>query len=270
MTSWDQITATSIGTGTTKTTLNAGNNLTKPTQAVEVIEIVPFVASSGALTAGESIVTKIIFESNSVDLLPKESLVPPVLAGLGTFGHGLSPMLDSIEYRTPLVLGATSQFQVSGQALESNTVAPEMGCSIHYSEVQSGKPEHFYNMPAISNTGTAATTVSGSDLTINGGRFLEDIYPLVAPGVVTASESYYGHMSITSNDFENSMPLKVSFQPISTGLGSAVSAGMVRLPAYHNIHMGMKSSAIISQSLVLEEALTAQGTWLAGYGYTKQ
>ena len=179
-------------------------------------------------------------------------------------------MIDTINFSTPLTLGATSQFQVSVQALESNTVAPEMGCSIHYSEAQSGKPEHFYNMPGISNTGTTATTVAGNNLTINGGRFLEDIYPLVAPGVVTASESYYGHVSITSNDFENSMPLKLSFQPVSTALGSAVGSAMVRLPHYGNIHMGMKSSAILSQSLVLEEAITAQGTWIVGYGYTKQ
>jgi len=39
--SWDIATATSIGTGTAKTTINGGNNLTKPTQAVNLVEVVP-------------------------------------------------------------------------------------------------------------------------------------------------------------------------------------------------------------------------------------
>ena len=37
--SWDIATATSIGTGTAKTTINGGNNVTKPTQAVNLVKL---------------------------------------------------------------------------------------------------------------------------------------------------------------------------------------------------------------------------------------
>ena len=39
--SWDIATATSIGTGVAKTQINGGNNVTKPTQAVNLGEVVP-------------------------------------------------------------------------------------------------------------------------------------------------------------------------------------------------------------------------------------
>ena len=270
MTSWDIATSTAIGTGTSKTQLNAGNPLTKPTQATELIEVVPYMASTAAHTAAESVLAKVIIESNSINLLHKVFMVPPILGGLGTFPGALTPMLDAVECRTPLQLGATQQFNIYGQAFESNTVAPRIGLDLHYSETSSGLKEHFYDMPTNeTSTGTAATSVAGEDLTINDGTFLEEIIPVVVPGTVTAAESIIGHISVTSNDFGNSMPLKVAVQPIGTGLGSAIGVGIPKLPTFKNIHMPMKSSCLISQSYTQEEAVTAAGTFIAGFGYVK-
>ena len=74
MTSWDVCDSTSLGTGVAKTQINGGNNLTKPTQAQSLIEVIPYIASSGALTSGQTVLAKGIIESNSVNLLPKEFL----------------------------------------------------------------------------------------------------------------------------------------------------------------------------------------------------
>ena len=171
-------------------------------------------------------------------------------------------MLDAVECNTPLTLGATEQFQVSGQCFIANTVAPRLGMSFHYSENLPTQKEHFFVTPTNeTNTSTASSTVSGEDVTINDGAFLEGLYPLVVPAVVTASESYIGHMSVTSNDFGNSMPLEIPVQPISTALGSHVSVGIAKLPHYKNIHMPMKSSCLISHTYTQEEALTATGNF---------
>ena len=43
--SWDIASVTSIGTGTAKTQINGGSNLTKPTQATNLVEVVPWIAS---------------------------------------------------------------------------------------------------------------------------------------------------------------------------------------------------------------------------------
>ena len=79
--SWDVATATSIGTGTAKTQINGGNNLTKPTQATNLVEVVPTITSSGAYTASKPLFVEMAIESNSIDLLPKRVIVPPIQAG---------------------------------------------------------------------------------------------------------------------------------------------------------------------------------------------
>tara|TARA_R110002012_G_scaffold186831_2_gene353597 strand:+ start:31 stop:846 length:816 start_codon:yes stop_codon:yes gene_type:complete len=270
MTSWDIATPTSLGTGVAKTEINGAQPLTKPTQAQTLIEVVPYMASIAALTPAQTMMTKCIIESNSINLLPKNFLVPPTAGGLGTFTSALTPMLDTVETMTPLQLGATQQFRIYGQNFIANTVANKLGLALHYSEAQTNAKEMFYDLPTNeSNTGVAATSVAGENFTINDGKWLETITPLVTAGVVTASESYLASIEISSNDFDNSMPLKVPCQPIATALGSHVSVGIPKLPSYHNIHMGMKSSCLISQTLTLDEALTATGNFIAGIGYTK-
>jgi len=270
LTSWDIGNPTSLLTGVAKIEINDANPITKPTQAQTLIEVVPYMSSVGAQTPGQAYLTKCIIESNSINLLPKNFLVPPILSGLGTFTATQTPMLDTIECNTALELGSTQQFRVYGQNFIANTVANKLGIALHYSEAQTSAKEMFYELPTNeANTGTSATSVAGSNMTINDGRFLETITPVVVNGVVTASESYLASIEISSNDFDNSMPLKVPCQPISTALGSHVSVSMPKLPRYQNIHMGMKSSCTISQTLTLSEALTATGNWICGVGYTK-
>ena len=75
--SWDIASVTSIGTGTAKTQINGGSNLTKPTQATNLVEVVPWIASSGAYTASKPLFVEMAIESNSIDLLPKRVIVPP-------------------------------------------------------------------------------------------------------------------------------------------------------------------------------------------------
>ena len=130
--------------------------------------------------------------------------------------------------------------------------------------------EEVHDMPAKEPTrSTAETSVVVENVRINDGLFLEDSIPTVVSGVVTASESYIGYMSVTSSDFGNSMPLNVPVQPISTALGTTTSVGIAKNPHYTNIHMPMKSSCLISHSYVQDEALTATGAFTITYGYTK-
>ena len=270
MTAWDIATATSIGTGVAKTEINGAQPLTKPTQATELIEVVPYMASIAALTAGQTYLTKCIIESNSINLLPKQFIVPPIAGGLGTFTTSLTPMLATVECNTPLQQGATQQFRIYGENYIANTVANKLGLGLHYSTAQSGKKEMFYDSVSDETaTGTSATTIQGNNLTINDGVFLETITPVLVNAVVTASESFIGTMSVTSNDFDNSLPLNIPCQPTSIALGSHVSPMLAKQPVYKNIHMGMKSSCLISHSLTIDEAQTATGNFAIGYGYTK-
>ena len=173
MTSWDIANPTSLLTGVAKVEINDANPLTKPTQAQTLIEVVPYMASVGAQTPAEAYLTKCIIESNSINLLPKNFLVPPTAGGLGTFTSALTPMLDTVETMTPLQLGATQQFRIYGQNFVANTVANKLGLALHYSEAQTSAKEMFYDLPTNeTGTGTSATTVAGENFTINDGMWL--------------------------------------------------------------------------------------------------
>ena len=267
MTSYDVITPTSIGTGVAKTSL--GTN-TKPTQASELIEFIPYQAPTGVLTAGQSMLTETAVESNSINLLPKRVINAPIIGGLGTFTSAIIPILEAYECHTPLTSGGTEQIEVFGQAQIANTAAVVMGCALHYSNARSGQAEMFYTKPDDeTNTGTTATTVAGGSITVNGGRTLQRLYPVCTSAVVTASESYISTMQFNSNDFDSSEPLEVPIQPMATALGSHVSVLCPKGSAYKNVNMGMKSSATINTVLRLSEALTATGNFIGGIGYTK-
>ena len=78
--SWDIATATSVGTGVAKTQINGGNNLTKPTQAVNLIEVVPYTVSSGAYTAGQSVALTAEIDSYST-FFENDRKTPTGMAG---------------------------------------------------------------------------------------------------------------------------------------------------------------------------------------------
>ena len=268
--SWDIATATSLLTGVAKTQINGGNNLTKPTQAVNLVEVVPYTVSSGAYTAGESIAITAYIDSFSVDLLPKRIIVPPVQAGLGTFINIVVPLLEAYECNTGLQEGATSQFIISGQAQVANTVAPLLAMGLHYSTTPPNRPEHFYHKPDNESTFTTATTTTGNDFTINDGMWLEDMYVSVFAGTPTVSQSFSGYGTFSSNDFGNSLPLKVAMQPGACGLAGTTTPGNLALASYHNTHMPMKTSCKISTSFTNDVTQSATSRFIMGVGYTKQ
>jgi len=267
---WDIATATSLTTGVAKTTINGGNNVTKPTQAVNLVEVIPYTVSSGAYTAGQSIALTAEIDSYSVDLLPKRMIVPPIQSGLGTMANVVVPLLEAYECGTGLQQGATSQFIISGQAQIANTVAPLMAMALHYSTSPPVRPEHFYHKADDETNFTTATTTSGSSFTINDGMWCEDLYVSAFTAVYTVSQSLSGYGEFSSNDFGNSLPLKVPMQPGGAGLGSTGTQGILKLGAYHNTHMPMKTSCKINTAFTNDVTQTGTTSFVMGVGYTKQ
>jgi hypothetical protein len=245
-----------------KVQINGGNNLTKPTQAVNLVEVVPYTVSSGAYTASQSIALTAYLDSFSVDLLPKRIIVPPVQAGLGTFVNIVVPLLEAYECNTGLQEGATSQFIVSGQCQTAQTVAPLMAMALHYSTTPPNRPEHFYHKPDDESTFTTATSNAGNDFTINDGMWLEDMYVSVFAGTPTVSQSISG--------YGDSLPLKVPMQPGACGLAGTMTPGNLQLASYHNTHMPMKTSCKISTSFTNDITQSGATNFVMGVGYTKQ
>jgi len=101
---WDIAKATSLTTGVAKTQINNASNVTKPTQAINLVETIPYILSSGAYTVAESIAVTSEIESFSVDLLPKRMIVPPIQSGLGTVMNVTIPLLEAYECNTGITV----------------------------------------------------------------------------------------------------------------------------------------------------------------------
>ena len=268
MTSYDVIRPTSLGTGVARTSIGTNN---KPSESATLIEFAPYQAPTGAVTAGQSFLTQVELTSSSVkDILPKRICMPPIQAGLGPTVNSLIPILEAYECNTPLTVGANDILEVFGQAQVANTVAPVLGCELHYSDARQSGPQMYYEKPDNETAaGTAATSVVGNTITINGGTMLQILMAELAAATVTASESYISDMAFNSPNFNNSQNMDIALQPLASGLSTDIGIYQAKGNFRKNVGMGMKSSCVITPQITISEALAGNANFIAGVGYLK-
>ncbi len=268
MTSYAQIPAITIGAGVARTSLGTDN---KPSESQNLIEFTPYFINSGAVTAAQSMLLATEVTSVSVkDILPKRVINPAVMSGLGATFATLTPILQAFECNTPLQSGSNDIIEVFGQAQVANTVAPIMGCELHYSDSPPSKKQMYYEKPDNeTSSGTAATSVAGGSLTINGGTMLQVLGGELASLATTADEGYLATLQFNSSNFENSQNLDIVLQPKSVGIGALNSSLNVKASMRFNVGMVMKPTTTINTTLVLANALTAAGNFIGMVGYQK-
>ncbi len=268
MTSYSQITPTSLGTGVARTSIGTNN---KPSESQNLIEFTPWYAETGAFTAIQSILLQAEITSVSVkDILPKRVTPPAIMSGLGATFATLTPILQSFECNTPLQSGSNDIIECFGTAQVANTVAPTMGCELHYSNSPPSLKQMYWEKPTNETAaGTAATTVQGQTITINGGTMIQVLGGEFASATVTASQHYSGILQFNSSNFENSQSLDIAVQPKSVGLSTLASALNVKSSMRFNVGMGMKPTTTIDTALVVTQALTGGGNFIHFVGYQK-
>jgi hypothetical protein len=257
---WSQvITSTSTGTGTTDTQLNGGTDFITSNLAGSFVEVAPVQAATGAYTAAETSLQKFRITSTSLgSILPKRVALTPTHGGLGTFAGAMVPIVKSYPLNVKLLYSNTP-LQFFGQAYVANTAAFRVGATAYFSTDQPmrGSYEQFYEVAEDeTSSGTAAGTVNLANITVNGGTQLNSFYGLFGVGVVTASESMIGRITINSNDITPIQQISGYWQPVASGLGTAV---VVMQPdnTIHNQAITMRSTATITAQNTLDEALTA-------------
>jgi len=298
MGAWQTLSGTGLGTGVARTQIDVTTS--KPTQASELVEFIPYQVIGGLSTTVESLSGQIEILSDSINLLPKTAIVPPVLAGLGATFSPLAPILHSYITHTPVEPGSSQQIQAFGTPQVANTVQPIMGVGLHYATSHAIKPimaqtdpknpvnsitedmikrgdvanlipEKFYDKPANeSSTGTAAAAAEGNTIQINGGKVLTDGYFSVVPVTPTIGDPFSGDFTISSNDFDDSMPLEQPFQPISAFLGATGAMLLPKMTSYPNLAKGMKTSCLISTRMRQEIVQAVAGSFVVGVGYQKR
>ena len=213
--------ATSIGTSTTKTTLNGGNNLTLPTVINAVNEIWPFFTCQ-TLTAGESVNADLIIESPSVFVNPTTVQVPVIGGGLGSFTSNMHPVLDPFLVNIP-VAGASGPFlTISGQALQSNTSAPKLGAILNITDKGTAGRQVFWNTrKAVTLGSTTAGTVTETTWQLSNCERITKMIAAAAPLVVTANQTFSGVANFNSPDFQTTIPTQVTIEPLVASIANS-------------------------------------------------
>lgn len=214
-------TATSIGTSTTKTTLNGGNNVVIPTVVNAINEIWPYYTCQ-TLTAGESVNADIIVESQSVYLNPTVAQVPVIVGGLGSFTANMHPVLDPFRMNCPVAGASGPQLTISGKALQTNTSAPKMGAILNVTNKGTAGRQIFWNTrQGVTLGSTTAGTVTETTWQLSNCERIIKMIAAAAPLVVTANQTFSGVANFNSPDFQTTIPTQVTIEPLVASIANS-------------------------------------------------
>ena len=269
---FDEVVATTIGTGTTETRLNTDTPLVCPDTARKLIEITPWMVSNGLITANQSYLAQMRIQSDDVAVEPKSFMLDPIESVLSTIGSALVPMLHA--RRLNVSLRGSERINYRATAQVANTVAPLVGADVTYANVDTGGLEQFYSMPLNeTDTGTTVNTrTAGNTITITGGREITDLYGAVVNTTLTVCESVCGTFAFESPDFQTNSPYRISVQPISSVLGATVGMLLIALTKRH-FPMGMgipiSRNTTINTFYTNRVLFTTAGDFITGVGWVK-
>lgn len=213
--------ATSLGTSTTKQTLNGGVNVTLPTAINAVNEIYPFFTCQ-TLTAGESVNADMIIESPSVFVNPTTFQVPVIPGGVGSFTSNMHPVLDPFRVNIPVAGGSGPFLTISGQALQTNTSAPKLGAILNVTNKGPAGRQIFWNTrKAVTLGATTAGTVTETTWQLSNCERIIKMIAAAAPLVVTVNQTISGVANFASPDFQTTLPTQVSIEPLVASIANS-------------------------------------------------
>ena len=262
----DRVNATSLGTGTTKTLLGGGV-LTLPDWARNLVAVIPTV-NIDVPTVGETVLAKLMLESNDFNVAPFEVLCSPIGACLGATVAPTIARPEKYVVNCPVEGGKLS---VYGQALVANTTAPLMSCVVVVSDKPPGSTKQkFAIMGTLTSTGTTASTeVAGTLYSFSSASKITEVFGSFAPDTVAAADAFMGHVRLSSSEFTNVTPCKFELNPVVGGLSTIFPAnidGVSRQPVDIPVNKGQVN---IQDYLYMDLAPAAAGNWVSGIVYQK-
>jgi len=268
VTTTQALTATSTGTGTAKTTLNSGNDFVVPDPTKEIISFTPYLIPSGALTLDQPVSQRIEFESNDLNLQPKD--LPWFALGVidGTGQTPMHPVFSTFDLNAKTNGG--ENITISGRSLgQLNTAAMLLGIQITQSTGRTGRPEkYWFNSGATTALGTAAATVTGSTYRINNTRMITDVLGYATTTTATVSLTAGGEITLASPDFNTSLPVSFPIMPQISPLAADWAAQNTKM-SHFKVAIPTRPNVAITESIAVAVALSGNGTWMSGVGFLR-
>lgn len=252
----------------TTATLLGGAALDLPDGAKSVIAVIPFLTSPAGCTANEPFAAEAYLESDDVKVVPYHILPNPI-------GSTLLKSISQIQgdnYKNiyPLNLPVKGGESIScyGKGLYNHAIEPYMAALLIYSNMPPTQPQVFAKIGTYTNTGAAAARVTGSNITIVGGRKLIEIFGYAVGTTVAALKGLAGYIDISSEGFTPSWTLHLPINPASGQTDTDIMESIAAV-ARLQVDIQMDDKVVINDGFTLSVALTTTGDWLVGVLYNK-
>lgn len=259
--------ATSVGTGTAETTLNAGNNVIVPDSTREVISFSPFFVPTAEIDADEQHVVRIRWNSDDVNITPKD-LVWNYYGTIDALANSMMhPIFQNWELHIPT--NGTENITITGTQLAATTVADQIGIQTFHTTGRTGKAQQYWINPGVETAiGTAAATVTGSTYTFNNVRALNWVSGYAVIATAAIDDSVGGTMTLTSPDYQSALP--VSF-PTMPGIAGTSAVGGVGGPmqAKWPVDIPTRQNVSITESFANAQAVAGNGTFMSMVGFLR-
>lgn len=256
----DRVNSTSLGTGTDKTLLG-GSNLVLPDWAKSIVEVRPIV-NIDVPTVSESVIAKLILESDDFNIGPYEVLAAPISACLGAT---VAPSIGKPEVYPVNCPVDGGQLKIYGQALVANTAAPIMSCSVVISSAPPKGPQHYAKMGTLTASGTTASTeVAGTQYQFSKGSRIVELFGALVPDTIAAADALSGYIRYSSSEFSHVTPSKLELNPIPGGLSTIFSSkldGVSRQSVSIPLNAGQTN---VQDYLYMDVAPAAAGNFATG------
>lgn len=211
---------TSMGTSTSKT-LMGGANIILPAWAKSILAVIPQ-CTIDVPTVSQSVIPLCELESDDVQVNPYQVLGAPIAACLGATVGSLVAKPEKWAVGCPVNGG--EQIRAYMTALVANTAAPYGGVSIVISDRSAGHAQRHAKVGTLTSSGTsAASDVAGTRYNFSAANRIVELQGILAPATVAAADALMGYFKFSSNEFRQTVPLKLPITPTSGGLSTIFS-----------------------------------------------
>lgn len=257
----------SLGTGTTKTQINAAKSLVLPAWARSVVAVRPIYGLGTAVTEAESCWIEAFVESDDVAVQPFSMQCTPILSALTDNSADIDTIIPEWEtYPINAPINGGEELKIWGQCGVANTAAPYLAMAV----IVSNQPPTYKQLYGKTGTLTASAVATGEQAgtpyTIGGATNIKEVYGMVASTTVVTDISTSGYFKLTSNDFiDTKIPVKYGFAPIP-GTDGTMTNGC---PAYlkqarYKLEVQTNSQCTITDSIYFDTVNTTAGYWRTG------
>jgi len=247
----------------TTAVLLGGAAVELPAGARSILAMIPIITSPAGNTAAEPIAAEAYLESDDVKLVPYHVFPNPIGSSLLKSVAQVQGKNRDVLYPVNCPVKGGEQIKCYGKGLFDHTIEPYMGVLLIYSDQSPSKPQVFAKIGTFTNTGTAAARVTGSNLTVVGGRRLIEIIGFAVGTTVAALKGVSGHIDLSCEGFTPAwslhLPINCASGQVDTNIQEAVAA-VARL----EVDIAMADKCVINDGFTLAVALTTTGNWIVG------